>query len=136
MDYLVSCSLFLLHLFRFFFYNNATKVNGGCTHEAYKSTDTCLQSGNHDLAISYVFVPNEILVLHDISKFAISTHYSQPVLSARPPDLQVQHLGSGTGDAALLPGVAELFAEARRAGVHRADQRGSPAVPCHERSHR
>lgn len=45
-----SCYIY----FFFFFDNNATKVNGGCAHEAYKSIDTCLQSANYYLAISYV----------------------------------------------------------------------------------
>ena len=47
-------------------------------------------------------------------------------------DLQKQQLGGGARHVALLAGVAELSAEARRAGLHRAHQRGPPPLPRHE----
>ena len=47
-------------------------------------------------------------------------------------DFQDQQLGGGARHAALLAGVAELAAEARRAGLHRAHQRGPPPLPRHE----
>lgn len=40
----------------------------------------------------------------------------------RSADVQIEHFSGGAGDAAVLSGVAELAAEARRPRVHRADQ--------------
>lgn len=54
----------------------------------------------------------------------------------RSADVQVLDVGGGAGDAAVLAGVAELAAEARRAGLHRADQRGPAALARHEGPHR
>ena len=52
------------------------------------------------------------------------------------PDFQNQLVCGGAGDAAVLPGVAELFAETRRSGLHGIDQRGTPPQPRHEGPHR
>ena len=49
---------------------------------------------------------------------------------------QNQLVCGGAGDAAVLPGMAELFAEARRSGLHGVDQRGTPPQPRHEGPHR
>ncbi len=56
-------------------------------------------------------------------------HLNRPL---RSPPVLFRHRAR---HAPLLPGMADIPAEARRPLVHRARQRGSPALPCQQGSH-